>query len=119
MGKGDHSEDREHWATIWGPGPWLSKGPAQPPASLLASSEGRDEAPAAFYFHKVFSLEEGDTRLWSSKAMLPTVALSQKITCFSLRFFGLQTCDKRGNISSNDEANGKTKIWGNAHYLLL
>lgn len=96
-GKGDHSEDREHWASIWGLGRWLCKGSAQPLASLLASSGGNDETPSAFYFCKIFFLEEETMVVVQQRN-----ALSQKITCFSLWFFGLQTCDKRGNISSND-----------------
>lgn len=63
----------------------LENGPAQPLSSLLASLRGRDEIPSAFYFHQAFFLGEETPTLWSSKEMLPAAALSQKITCFSLR----------------------------------
>lgn len=49
-------------------GPWAtSKGPAQPLASLLASSGGSDETPSAFYFHKVFFLGEEASTLWKQR----------------------------------------------------
>lgn len=85
MGKGDQSEDSEPWPSFWGLGDCLSKGPAQPLASHLASSEGSDKTPSAFYFHQVFFLGEDTLTLRSSKEMLPTAALGQKITCSSLR----------------------------------
>lgn len=45
----------------------LSKGPAQPLASLLASSGGSDETPSTFYLHKVFFLGEEASTLWKHR----------------------------------------------------
>lgn len=67
MGKGDHLEDREDWPSLWDLGRRLFKGPAQPLASLLASSGGGDETPSAFYFHKVFFLGEEAATLWKQQ----------------------------------------------------
>lgn len=67
VGKGGLLKDREDWPSLWGLGRRLSKGPAQPLASLLASSGGSDETPSAFYFHKVFFLGEEASTLWKQR----------------------------------------------------
>lgn len=90
-------EDAFCYLPSWGAGPaWEGASPrtentgpafgaAQPRASPPVSSGGSDETPSAFYFQKVFFWGEETPTLWSSREMLPTAALRQKITCFSLR----------------------------------